>query len=79
MAVLVFGAVTAARTEPVAAPASVGPATAALYEKKSARKAVVDEAAAKLKAIAQPEVPAAAPRAPGRRRKKPEAAGGDEA
>lgn len=60
---------------------AVGPATAALYEKKAARKAVVDEAAAKLKAIAQPEAPAAAAepaaKAPGRRRKKPDAAAGD--
>lgn len=54
-----------------------GPATAALYEKKAARKAVVDEAAAKLKAIAQPEAAAPAPKAPGRRRKKPETAGAD--
>lgn len=59
---------------------AVGPATAALYEKKAARKAVLDEASAKLKAIAQPaEATAAAPKAPGRRRKKPEAAGGDQA
>lgn len=68
----------AAAPETAAAP--VGPATAALYEKKAARKAVVDDAAAKLKAITQPEaaaVPAA--KAPGRRRKKPEAAGGEEA
>lgn len=56
---------------------SVGRATAALYEKKAARKAVVDEAAAKLKAIAQPEAAAPAPKAPGRRRKKPEVTGGD--
>ncbi|RYI27380.1 MAG: twin-arginine translocase subunit TatB [Acetobacteraceae bacterium] len=60
----------------------VGPATAELYKKKAARKAVVDEAAAKLKAISQPEptAPAAAPKAPGRRRKKAEpaaASGGD--
>jgi sec-independent protein translocase protein TatB len=52
---------------------------AALYEKKAARKAVLDEAAAKLKAISQPEAQAATPKAPGRRRKKPDAAGGDEA
>jgi len=58
---------------------TVGPATAALYQKKAARKAVLDEASAKLKAIDQPDAPAAtpAPKAPGRRRKKPEAAGGD--
>ena len=62
-----------------AAAAEVGPATAALYEKKAARKAVVDEAASKLKAISTPAEASAAPKAPGRRRKKPEAAGGDEA
>jgi sec-independent protein translocase protein TatB len=73
-----------AATEAMVAEApAVGPATAALYEQKAARKAVVDEAAARLKAIAQPDAPAPAPapaaKAPGRRRKKPEAAGGDEA
>jgi sec-independent protein translocase protein TatB len=71
----------------VAATPEVGPATAALIEKKAARKAVVDEAASKLKAIATPTsvvaptaatAPTAA-KAPGRRRKKPETAGGDEA
>jgi sec-independent protein translocase protein TatB len=70
-------AASAASAPSPAAP--VGPATAALYEKKAARKAVMDEATAKLKAISQPEAPAPAPRSPGRRRKKPEAAGGDEA
>jgi sec-independent protein translocase protein TatB len=70
----------------VAAPAAAtataaGPATTALYEKKAARKAVVDEAAAKLRSIAKPEAVSAdpAPKAPGRRRKKPEASGGDDA
>jgi sec-independent protein translocase protein TatB len=60
-----------------AAPAApVGPATASLYEKKAARRAVVDEAAAKLRAISQPTQAAAdagvdpAPRTPGRRRTK---------
>ena len=72
-------AAAATATETIAAPASAGPATAALYEKKAARKAVVDEASAKLKAIAQPEAPAPAAKAPGRRRKKPEVAGGEEA
>jgi sec-independent protein translocase protein TatB len=60
----------------------VGPATAALYEKKAARKAVVDDAAAKLKAISTPapaKVPEAAAKTPGRRRKKTETAGGDDA
>jgi sec-independent protein translocase protein TatB len=64
----------------------VGPATAALYEKKAARKAVVDEAAAKLKAMSAqapekaPEMaPAAATKTPGRRRKKTETSGGDDA
>jgi sec-independent protein translocase protein TatB len=69
----------AADAPAVAAAAQAGPATAALYEKKAARKAVLDEAAAKLKAISQPEAQAATPKPPGRRRKKPDAAGGDEA
>lgn len=69
---------TVAEAAPAATePAAVGPATAALYEKKAARKAVVDDAAAKLKAIAQPD--AVAPKAPGRRRKKPDPADGDPA
>ena len=73
-------AATVAEAAPtVAEPSIMGPATAALYEKKAARKTVVDEASAKLKAIAQPEAPAPAPKAPGRRRKKPEAPGGDQA
>ena len=73
-------AAAVAEAAPAAADApAVGPATAALYQKKAARKAVLDEASAKLKAINQPDAPAAAPapKAPGRRRKKPEAAGGD--
>ncbi len=86
-------AAPAAAAETVATVPEVGPATAALYEQKAARKAVVDEAAAKLKAIATPapkatsgkapaKTPAKAPakdpaKAPGRRRKKPEASGGD--
>lgn len=74
----------AALTEAPAVGPAVGPATAALYEKKAARKAVVDEASAKLKAIAQPETPAPAatapaPKAPGRRRKKADPAAGEEA
>ena len=82
-------ATTTAATEAAAAaaPATVGPATAALYEQRAARKAVLDEAAAKLRAISQPaSAPAPAPAAaeipakkPGRRRKKPEDAGGDPA
>lgn len=77
-------AATAAATgaeasEAASAAPAVGPATAALYEQKAARKAVLDEASAKLKAISQPEAAAPAPKAPGRRRKKPEATGGDEA
>lgn len=64
---------------PAAAPA--GPNTAALYEKQAARKAVLTEAAAKLKAISSPAEaapdPAPAARSPGRRRKKAEATGGD--
>lgn len=73
---------SAVATETAAAP--VGPATAALYEKQAARKAVVQEASTKLKAISQPEAAsaepakAAAPKAPGRRRKKAETAAGDE-
>jgi sec-independent protein translocase protein TatB len=71
---------TAAAAVPAAAP---GPATAALFEQKAARKAVLDEAAEKLKAISKPEAAAtaapAAARSPGRRRKKPDSAGGDEA
>jgi sec-independent protein translocase protein TatB len=69
----------------VAETAPVGPATAALYEKKAARKAVLDEAAAKLRAISQPaaEVPVAeaapATKTPGRRRKKAAAPDGDDA
>ncbi len=68
---------------PAATPgAPVGPATAALYEQKAARKAVVDEAAAKLRTLspAVGEATAdAAPvaRAPGRRRKKPDSTAGD--
>lgn len=89
--------VAAAMATVTAAPADVGPATAALYEKKAARKAVVDEAALKLKAIATPtpvktpvKTPGKTPdrspgeatasaKAPGRRRKKSESAGGDAA
>jgi sec-independent protein translocase protein TatB len=81
-------ATAAVATETIAAPvaeaaAPAGPATAALYEKKAARKAVLEEAASKLKAISNPEAPTTAPapaaKAPGRRRKKPESAGGDDA
>lgn len=65
---------------PVAAP--VGPATAALYEQKAARKAVVDEAAAKLRSLTPSSAAAAedtaARKTPGRRRKKPDSTGGDE-
>lgn len=71
---------TAATATPVAAAApEMGPATAALFEKKAARKAVLDEAATKLKAISQPPAPAAEAKAPGRRRKKSDTAGGDAA
>lgn len=68
--------------EAAAAPAaSVGPNTAALYEKQAARKAVLDEAAAKLKTLSADPAPAAAPakKSPGRTRKKPATTGGDEA
>lgn len=69
-----------AETATEAAPA-VGPNTAALYEKQAAKKAVLAETAAKLKAISEGEaLPAAAAKAaetapakaPGRRRKKAE-------
>jgi sec-independent protein translocase protein TatB len=65
--------------ETVTPAAPVGPATAALYEQKAARKAVLDDAAAKLKAISPGEAaaPASAPKAPGRRRKKPDSPAGD--
>lgn len=69
----------AAEAAPAAAP--VGPATAALYEQKAARKAVVDEASAKLRSLSQPAAAAPAPpaaRTPGRRRKRPESPAGDE-
>lgn len=74
-------AVAAAPAAATVAP-GVGAATAALYEQKAARKAVVDEAAAKLKSISKP-APAAAThapaKAPGRRRKKADTSGGDAA
>ena len=78
-------AVAAAPTaEAAAAPAPaamtaapVGPATAALYEQKAARKAVLDEASAKLRSLSQPEAATATPRTPGRRRKKPDSPAGD--
>jgi sec-independent protein translocase protein TatB len=67
----------------VAVAADKGPATAALYEKKAARKAVVEEASAKLRAISDPAPssppPEPATKAPGRRRKKVEPTGGDAA
>lgn len=65
--------------------APVGPSTAALYEKKAARKVVLDEAAAKLRAISEPAAEApvavAVPEAktPGRRRKTAAAPDGDTA
>ena len=64
----------------VEAPA-VGPNTAALYEKQAARKAVLDETAAKLRAISEPvaEQTMPAPKKPGRRRKKADASGGEDA
>ena len=68
-------ATPAAATVAEAPPAApVGPATAALYEQKAARKAVADEAAAKLRSLSQPAAAAepAAPRTPGRRRTKPD-------
>ncbi len=59
--------------------APVGPATAALYEQKAARKAVLDEASAKLRSLSQLDTPATlVPKSPGRRRKKPDSPAGDE-
>lgn len=73
-------AATVAAVEPAAAAlAAAGPATAALYEKKAARKAVLDDAASKLKAIDTPKPAPAAAKPAGRRRKKPEASGGEDA
>lgn len=69
-----------AEAAPAAASAAkVGPATAALYEQKAARKAVLDEAAAKLRSLPQSgdTAQAAAPRSPGRRRKRPDSPAGD--
>jgi sec-independent protein translocase protein TatB len=68
----------AAPAPAIAAP--VGPATAALYEQKAARKAVLDEASAKLRSLSQPEAAPATPaqKSPGRRRKKPDSPAGDE-
>lgn len=64
-----------------AAPEGAGPATAALYEQKAARKAVVDEAAARLRALSEPAAAESQPaaKAPGRRRKKADPQGGDAA
>lgn len=56
---------------------SAGPNTAALYEKQAARKAVLQEASAKLKAISAP-ADAVATKSPGRRRRKSEAGGGEQ-
>ncbi|MDP3197925.1 Sec-independent protein translocase protein TatB [Tabrizicola sp.] len=73
-------AAPAAEAAPAAAPGALtGPATAALYEKKAARKAVLDEASAKLRSLSQPETAATTPepKAPGRRRKKPDIPAGD--
>ncbi|MGL4236995.1 Sec-independent protein translocase protein TatB [Tabrizicola sp.] len=75
-------AATAAAEATVAEHAApVGPNTAALYQKQAERKAVVEEASAKLRAISSPPdaTPAAEPKKPGRRRKKPEGPAGDEA
>ncbi|WP_374431259.1 Sec-independent protein translocase protein TatB [Tabrizicola sp.] len=74
-------AAPAAAAAPAAPAAPVGPATAALYEQKAARQAVVDEAASKLRALSQPGQPGTTPaappasavrRSPGRRRVRPE-------
>lgn len=72
-----------AAAAPAPASAGAGPATAALYEKKAARKAVLDEASAKLRALSEPAPastdPAPAAKAPGRRRKKADPQDGDAA
>lgn len=62
-------------------PAKLGPATAALYEQKAARKAAAAAAAkaAPMVAEAAAEPAAAAAKAPGRRRKTPDAEGGEQA
>lgn len=83
MTAAVTAAPVAEASVATAAPVEAGPATAALYEKKAARKAVLDEASAKLRAIAEPAPAGAAPgpaaKAPGRRRKKAEPKDGDAA
>lgn len=79
-AAMTSAAPAADRAATAAMPAApVGPATAALYEKKAARKAVLDEASAKLRSLSQPDAAArtAAPKAPGRRRKKPDSPAGN--
>jgi sec-independent protein translocase protein TatB len=61
-----------------AVPANVGPNTAALYEKKAARAAIVKETAAKLKALDEAPMapadaaPAAKPKAPRKKKAQPE-------
>ena len=73
-------ATTVAETAAVEA-APPGPNTAVLYERQAARKAVLDEASAKLRAISEPAPvpPQPETKKPGRRRKKPETAGGKDA
>ncbi len=62
----------------VSAAASMGPATAELARKQAAKKAVVAEATAKLRAVdAGPAKAAPAPRKPGRVRKKADKPAGD--
>jgi sec-independent protein translocase protein TatB len=79
-AVAVQTAEPAEKVAPAAAKAApVGPNTAALYEKQAARKAATAKAAPNPQAIATAEPPAPSAKSPGRRRKKPEAAGGDDA
>jgi sec-independent protein translocase protein TatB len=73
----------AAPAAEAAAAAPVSSATAALYDKRAARKAVLDEAAGKLRAIADPapvtEAVTAPAKKPGRTRKKAVATDGDAA
>jgi sec-independent protein translocase protein TatB len=62
-----------------AAETPVGPATAALYENQAARKSAAKEASARTSAIPEPATGPLEVKKPGRRRKKPEASGGEDA
>lgn len=80
VAVVAAPSATAPSAAVSAAATSVGPNTAALYEKQAARKAVLAETSAKLRAIAEPAVEPVVPsepKKPGRRRKKADAPAGE--